>query len=159
MKEYEYSFKVKRIKEYIEYCEKESFIKEKEVKQTRDLYINSSNILARITISKIDDIENIEIDFKESDDTEKILKNTKESAPLKLDRENLKAFYTILDILGYKRIKHLIRTRYVYKKGKVKFEIDKYTSPEKMNVVAIEGEKRQVDKKYEEVSTLIKQGD
>lgn len=159
MKEYEYSFKVIDLKPYIDYCEKEKFIKIKEVKQTRDLYTNDSGVLARVTISKENNIENIEIDFKDEDDSNKILKNTRESLPLNLDKKNLKAFYTILDILGYSQKKHLTRTRYVYSKGTVKFEIDKYTSPEKMNVVAIEGDKSQVDKIYNEVSILTKQGD
>ena len=40
--------------------------------------------------------------------------------------------------------------RYVFEKGDVKFEIDDYTRPE-MKVVAIEGEKTQVDKVYQEL--------
>lgn len=155
MKEYEYSFKVNSLKEYLNYCEKEKYNKIKDVKQTRDLYTNNSGVLARVTISKDKDIENIIIDFKDEDDSDKILKNTRETLPLNIDKENLKAFYTILDILGYSQKKHLVRNRIVYEKGKVKFEIDKYSAPEKMNVVAIEGKKSEVDKVYKEISSII----
>ena len=147
MMEYEYSFKVKDLKPFFEYCKKNKYRKIKEVKQIRDLYTNNSGIEARVTISK----ESIIIDFKEEDNTNNILKNTKESLPLNLNKKNIKNFYSILDILGYYKMKHLIRTRTVYKKGKVKFEIDKYTQPEKMNVVAIEGQKEEVDKVYKEI--------
>lgn len=156
MNEYEYSFKVKNLKLYLNYCEKENYNKIKEEKQTRDLYTNGSGILARITISKKDTLKDIKIDFKEEDDSNQILKNTRESLALNVDTKNLKAFYTILDILGYVQIKHLVRTRTVYKKGNVKFEIDKYSSPEKMNVVAIEGEKTEVDKIYKQITEIIK---
>ena len=152
MMEYEYSFKVKDLKPFFEYCKKNKYRKIKEVKQIRDLYTNNSGIEARVTISK----ESIIIDFKEEDNTNNILKNTKESLPLNLNKKNIKNFYSILDILGYYKMKHLIRTRTVYKKGKVKFEIDKYTQPEKMNVVAIEGQKEEVDKVYKEIKELIK---
>lgn len=156
MKEYEYSFKVDKLKPYIDYCEKEKYKKIKEVKQTRDLYTNGTGINARITISKTDKNQSYILDFKEEDDSDKVLKDTKESLPLQFDKNNLKAVYTIIDILGYKKIKHLVRNRIVYEKSKVKFEIDKYSSPEKMNVVAIEGNKSEVDKIYNIISETIK---
>ena len=156
MKEYEYSFKVKELKPYIKYCIKENYFKEKEENQIRDLYLNNSGVLARVTTSKKNNKETIIIDFKDEDDRNKILKNTRESLPLIIDKKNLKAFYSILDILGYKQIKQLVRKRVVYVKGKVKFEIDKYTQPEKMNVVAIEGKKKEVDKVYNEINEIIK---
>lgn len=155
MKEYEYSFKVNKIKPYIDYCEKEKYRKIEEVKQIRDLYSNNSGIIARITISKTNNIQSFILDFKEEDDSKKILKNTKESLPLQFEKTNLKTVYTILDILGYKQIKHLVRDRIVYTKSKVKFEIDKYSSPEKMNVVAIEGNKSNVDKIYSILNNKI----
>ena len=155
MKEYEYSFKVDKLKPYIDYCEKEKYKKIKEVKQTRDLYTNGTGINARITISKTDKNQSYILDFKEEDDSDKVLKDTKESLPLQFDKNNLKAVYTIIDILGYKKIKHLVRNRIVYEKSKVKFEIDKYSSPEKMNVVAIEGNKSEVDKIYNIISETI----
>ena len=59
MMEYEYSFKVKDLKPFFEYCKKNKYRKIKEVKQIRDLYTNNSGIEARVTISK----ESIIIDF------------------------------------------------------------------------------------------------
>lgn len=156
MKEYEYSFKVKELKQYLKYCIKENYLKEKEEKQIRDLYSNNSGILARVTTSKIKNKEIVTVDFKGEDNSNKILKTTKESLPLVIDKNSLKAFYSILNILGYKLIKHLVRKRIVYVKGKVKFEIDKYINPEKMNVVAIEGQKNKVDKIYNEINNIIK---
>jgi hypothetical protein len=46
-------------------------------------------------------------------------------------------------------------TPYVYQKNNAKFEIDEYSAPEEMYVVAIEGEKREVDSIYEEVNKLF----
>ena len=48
----------------------------------------------------------------------------------------------------------LKRHRIVYKKESVKFEIDEYATP-KMKVVAIEGDKDQVDRVYEELEKII----
>ena len=155
MKEYEYSFKVSNLKPYLDYCERNGFIKEKDVKQTRDLFTNNSGVIARITVSKSCNVEDVSIDFKGEDDSDKVLKNTRESLPLNINKSNIKAFYTILDILGYSKIKHLVRKRVVYKKEEVKFEIDKYYSPEVMNVVAIEGKKSVVDKIYKDVCKKI----
>jgi hypothetical protein len=73
----------------------------------------------------------------------------------KVTEENKESIMSILDILGYKIKKELVRKRYVYVKDKVKFEIDDYTSPEIMHVVAIEGEKEQVDKIYNKVKEML----
>lgn len=155
MKEYEYSFKVNNVKPYIEYCEEEGYKKNFESKQTRDWYQNDSNINARVTINKINESEEIIIDFKEEDNSDEILKNTRESLPLLIDNSNLDSLNSILDILGYKKTVHVARTRVVYQKDSVKFEIDEYTKPEKMNVVAIEGEKEKVDEIYQFISENI----
>ena len=74
--------------------------------------------------------------------------------PLLVDND-MKALNSILDILGYKENVHIERTRIVYKKDTVKFEIDKYIKPEKMCVVAIEGEKVIVDEIYDYISNNI----
>ena len=55
----------------------------------------------------------------------------------------------------FNKFKTLERKRYVYKKNNAKFEIDEYSAPEKMYVVAIEGEKEEVDSIYEEVNKLF----
>ena len=48
-KEYEYSFYVKEIEPYIQYCEKNDYKKTSEGNQIRELYKNGNKILARIT--------------------------------------------------------------------------------------------------------------
>lgn len=150
--EYEYSFKVNDIKPYIDYIEEEKYEKISMNNQTRDLYTNDSDIMARVTINNETEIF---IDFKESDNSDKILKETKESKELKIDINELDSFYSILEILGYKLEKHLVRKRVVYKKRNVKFEIDEYSEPENMNVVAIEGLKEEVDKVYNNLKYII----
>ncbi len=47
--EYEYSFKVKSISEFIQYCIDNKYEKKKEYLQTRILYKNGGPIMARIT--------------------------------------------------------------------------------------------------------------
>lgn len=49
MLEYEYSFVVKDIRPYIEYCENEGYSKISENTQIRELFISPNKILARIT--------------------------------------------------------------------------------------------------------------
>lgn len=52
---------------------------------------------------------------------------------------------SVLDVLNFKLVADNFRTRYVYIKDDIMFEIDDYISP-KMKVVAIEGEKNKVEK-------------
>lgn len=153
MKEYEYSFKVKDVNQYIEYCKNNGFKEIFKNDQIRDWYQNDSSINARVTINKINGEDEIIVDFKEEDKSDEILKETRESLPLKVEN-NIDAINSILDILGYKIDVHVARTRRVYKKGNVKFEIDEYTKPEIMNVVAIEGEREIVDDIYESIKNF-----
>lgn len=153
MKEYEYSFKVKDVNPYIEYCKDNDFDEIFKNDQIRDWYQNDTSINARVTINKINGEDEIIVDFKEEDKSDEILKETRESLPLKVEN-NIDAINSILDILGYKIDVHVARIRRVYKKGNVKFEIDEYTKPEIMNVVAIEGEKEIVDDIYESIKNL-----
>ena len=48
-KEYEYSFKVKSIKEFIQYCTINGYENKEEYFQTRILYKNDGPIMARVT--------------------------------------------------------------------------------------------------------------
>jgi len=153
--EYEYSFKVEDIKPYINYCEENSFEKVKEFNQTRILYISDNKILARITTQEENGSIKTVLDFKDDNDSEEILKVSRETIPLVVTDENKEAVMSMLEIFGYKIKKELIRKRYVYKKDKVIFEIDDYTSPEVMHVIAIEGEKEQVDKIYNDIKEKI----
>ena len=58
-------------------------------------------------------------------------------------------------MLEYQKDKVLIRERTIYQKENVTFEIDNYTAPEIMFVVAVEGEKEAVDKTYEIIRKTI----
>ena len=57
----------------------------------------------------------------------------------------------ILEFLKYNKDNVLDRERIVYQKGEVTFELDTYSEPRKSYVVAIEGEKEEVDKVYKEL--------
>ena len=67
--------------------------------------------------------------------------------------DNLKIIDSILNILEFYEVANNFRTRYVYKKNGVKFEIDDYTSP-KMQVIAIEGDEDEVECVYKEIKSL-----
>ena len=148
MKEYEYSFKVKSIDPYIKYCEENGYTKEEETTQNRILYRNVNKTMARITAKTKNGKTKTVLDFKDDNQADVVLKVSRETIPLEVTPENEKAVDSILDMLEYTKDKTLIRTRMVYKKGNVTFEIDKYDAPEVMFVVAIEGEKEEVDKTY-----------
>ena len=152
--EYEYSFKVTDITPYLKYCDKNNYEKISETAQIRTLYTSSNKILARITTEEKNNTTRTFIDFKTENDSDVVLKIAKESIPFEVNESNKEAINSMLDILGYSKHKELIRKRYVYKKGNVKFEIDNYTAPEMMCVIAREGEKENVDKVYNEISNM-----
>lgn len=156
MEEYEYSFKVSDILPYLEYCENNNYQKESEVTQNRIVYENkhSNDIIARITTKTIKGKKNTVFDCKNVGKKEKDLKLSSESVPIKVTKSNEKAIHSLLEVLDFYEAANNFRTRYVYKKGNVKFEIDDYTEP-KMQVIGIEGNKEEVDKVYKELSELI----
>ena len=149
MLEYEYSFKVSNLDKYIDYCKNKNYNLIEKIKQNRTLYRNNNKTMARITIKENNKIKEKILDFKEDNLTEDILKIRKESLPLKF--ENIEEAESILEFLEYKKDITLIRTRIVYEKNNVKFELDEYESPNKYCVVAIEGNKEEVDKVYQEI--------
>ncbi len=149
--EYEYSFKVDSLDWYKKYCEENGYEKRLEYDQVRELFTSDNKVLARITTTKTGENTDVFLDFKDDDDSDKVYKESRETIPLKVTDENRGAIDSILNILGYKKKKHLVRKRYIYKKGKVKFEMDDYTKPEIMHVVAIEGDKDEVTKVYNEI--------
>ena len=73
---------------------------------------------------------------------------------MEFTESNEKSIYSMLEVLDFYEATKNYRTRYVYKKNDVTFEIDDYTEP-KMQVIGIEGEKTKVDKVYEELKKLI----
>lgn len=153
-KEYEYSFKVKDITPFINYCKNNNYDLLQEYEQIRTLYKNGSRVMARITKSTYKD-EIIEIlNFKDDNLSDEILKISRESKDLIISDENREFINSLLDILDYKEIEKLVRKRYVYSYKGVIFEIDEYISP-LMNVVAIEGNKDEVDNIYNELKYFI----
>ncbi|MEG0022114.1 MAG: hypothetical protein RR847_05085 [Bacilli bacterium] len=148
-KEYEYSFKVKSINPFIAYCKENDYEFIKETEQIRTLYKNENKTNARITIEKKDGVISKVLDFKDDVMSDEILIVRRETQQLNF--ENEEAVLSILNFLEYKKNTVLNRKRYVYKKDNVKFEIDDYSSPEVAYVVAIEGEKAEVDNVYNEV--------
>ena len=155
-KEYEYSYKVTSIKEFIKYCESNNFIKISETTQTRTLYKNDTYIMARITIEE-DNLKHTiteYLDFKENNEINQELKIRKETDILNLNNDNKAFAKTLIEFLNLKVDKELIRTRYTYQKGNVKFEIDDYINPN-MKVLAIEGNSEEVNKVNQELMPLI----
>ena len=154
MVEYEYSYKVKDINPFIEYCKEKNYSKEKENLQTRILYHNDNNMLARITKTEIGEEIYTEFNLKDEGDLENNLNICRESPMLVLDNSNKEFIESMLEMLDFKKFKTLKRKRYVFVKEDVKFEIDDYIEPD-MKVLAIEGEKSSVDKIYYELENTI----
>lgn len=153
-KEYEYSFKVKDITPFVEYCINNSYELKEEYEQTRTLYKNGGKVMARITknVYKEDGVEIL--NFKDDNLSDSVLKVSRESKDLLINDENRDFVKSLLEILELNEKKRLVRKRYVYTYNNVVFEIDKYTMPT-MNVVAIEGKKEEVDKIYNELKSII----
>lgn len=146
--EYEYSYKVKSLKEYLKYIESKYEFKEK-YKEKRVIYRGDGNI-ARITY-KNDDMY---LDFKEDKLTNKDLIVRKESKTIKFD--NLENCEDILSFLGYVKDNSMTRNRTIYEGKQIKFEIDEYLEPEKAYVVSFEGAKKVCDELHSEMSELNK---
>ena len=82
------------------------------------------------------------------------MKILKESLPLKIKKEDIENVKSILDVLGFEQTSNIVRTRFVFVKDEVKFEIDDYIKP-KMLVVSVEGKRDKVDKVYNEVKNMF----
>lgn len=153
-KEYEYSFKVKDITPFIEYCVNNNYELNKEYDQTRTLYKNGGKVMARITKNVYKDNEVEILNFKDDNLSDSILTVSRESKDLVMNEDNREFVKSLLDILELNETKKLVRKRYEYTYNNVTFEIDQYTMPI-MNVVAIEGEKNEVDQVYDELKLVI----
>ena len=152
--EYEYSFKVRTIEPFIEYCVNNNYELKKEYVQTSTLYKNGGKVMARIT-KNVYESEEIEIlNFKDDNLNDNVLKVSRESKDLRINDENRDFVTSLLEILELNEAKKLIRKRFVFKKNNVIFELDKYTTPV-MNVVALEGLQDEVDNVYNELKSII----
>ena len=150
MEEYEYSFNVKSIKPYIDYCKINNYTNKLIINENRIVYHNDNlkHVIARITISEDKSV----LDFKNINKENKDLKISNESIPLEIN--NIDIIKSMLEVLGFYENANNTRTRYVYEKDNVIFEIDDYINPI-MQVVAIEGNKDKVDKIYKEIKEII----
>jgi len=155
MQEYEYTLKVESIKPYIEYCEKNNYNKVSVTHQNRVVYASkhTDSIIARITTNEIDGIKRTVLDFKNVREGKDELKICSESLPIIVTDDNKDKIYSMLEVLDFYKDTDNIRTRYVYEKGGVIFEIDDYITP-KRQVVAIEGIKEEVDKVYQKIKRM-----
>ncbi len=153
-KEYEYSFKVKDIKEFIQYCVLNEYEKKEEYLQTRILYKNGGPVMARITENIYNDYVQKVLNFKDDTLNDNILKVSRETKDLVINDDNQEFVDSLIEILDLANKKVLKRKRYVFEKNSVKFEIDEYIEPV-MNVVAIEGLQEEVDAVYNELEEII----
>lgn len=153
MKEYEYSFKVKNIDSYIEYCKKNNYTLKEETEQTRTLYRKNNGTMARITIKTVGESVEKNLDFKDDILNDEILIERRETKSI--DFTDVVAVESILDFLGYVKDNTLKRRRLVYIKNNVVFELDIYEEPEIAYVVAIEGEKKEVDEVYNHLKKTV----
>ena len=147
MEEYEYNFKVQSIEPFINFCKQNGY-KEKQIStQNRVVYENKNKktMLARITTDIKNNKETTVLDFKNVDNKNINFKISNESLPIKVTSKNKKAIMSILQTLEYEEVANNFRTRYVYEKNNVEFEIDDYTRPQ-MKIVAIEGDRNEVEK-------------
>lgn len=152
MKEYEYTFSVKDWTPYVEYCNKQGYTLISNTNQTRMIFRDADNTMGRITIDQSGDSIKKTLDFKENKRTKSILAEREESLPLVFEDET--AVRSILAFLGYQEKDKVVRQRMTFEKNNVKFELDHYSIPRDTFVIAIEGEKEQVDKVYQEVTEL-----
>ena len=153
-KEYEYSFKVKDIKDFMSYCENNNYKKQEEYFQIRTLYKNDGTVMARITENEYEEKYEKILNFKDDNLDDKILKTSRESKDLIINKDNEDFVKSLIEILNLNTKKVLKRKRYIYEKENVKFEIDEYIEP-LMNVIAIEGKKEEVDRVYKKLENII----
>ena len=153
-KEYEYSFKVKDIKDFVQYCINNEYRKKEEYLQTRILYKNGAPVMARITENIYSNYVEKVLNFKDDNLNDKTLKVSRETKDLVVNNDNQAFVDSLIEILDLTNKKVLKRNRYVFEKNNVKFEIDEYIEPV-MNVVAIEGLQEEVDAVYNELEEII----
>lgn len=150
MVEYEYNFKVDDISVVTKFCEKNGFVLVSKTSENRVVFENKQNrkIISRLTTTFGESKKVTVWDFKNVGKNDNLLKVSKESEAMVLDESGIKIARSMLEVMDFEQSADNLRTRYVFEKGDVKFEIDDYTRPQ-MKVVAIEGEKSQVDKVYQ----------
>ena len=154
--EFEHSFKVKDLKPFIDFCENNGYRKTMETNQNRIVYENGYNnkVIARLTTDTIDGTTKTVLDFKNVNSKHGDLNISSESIPMVVNQDNKDCILSMLDTLNFVIAANNYRTRFVYEKDNVKFEMDDYINL-KTKVVAIEGEKCDVEKVYNCIKDLI----
>ena len=152
--EYEYSFKAKNIEPFINYCKNNDYELINEYEQVRTLYKNGGKVMARITKNTYKDSITEILNFKDDNISDSTLKISRESKDLTITDDNREFVDSLINILDLNNKKELIRKRLVYKKQNVTFEIDDYSKPI-MKVIAIEGNKDEVDRIYNHLKDII----
>lgn len=134
------------------FCEENGFVLVSKTSENRVVFENKQNrkIISRLTTTFGESKKVTVWDFKNVGKNDNLLKVSKESEAMVLDESGIKIARSMLEVMDFEQSADNLRTRYVFEKGDVKFEIDDYTRPQ-MKVVAIEGEKSQVDKVYQEL--------
>lgn len=132
------------------FCEENGFVLVSKTSENRVVFENKQNrkIISRLTTTFGESKKVTVWDFKNVGKNDNLLKVSKESEAMVLDESGIKIARSMLEVMDFEQSADNLRTRYVFEKGDVKFEIDDYTRPQ-MKVVAIEGEKSQVDKVYQ----------
>ena len=156
MKEYEHSFKVESILPYLEYCKEKGYTELDSVTQNRVVYENSNSdhIITRITTETVGGKERTVFDCKNVGSKRKDLNISSESIPMELTEETKKIVLSMLEVLEFYVAADNLRTRYIFIKEGVTFEIDDYKRPQ-TQVVAIEGKEEAVEKVYKEILSKI----
>lgn len=104
--EYEYSFKVKDIKEFIDYCIDNQYEKKGEYLQNRTLYTNNGPIMARITENIYEDKKEKILNFKDDNLNENILNTSRETKDLIINEDNQEFVDSLIEILDLTNKKH-----------------------------------------------------
>ena len=156
--EYERSFNVEDIEPYINYCKQNEYELVSKTEQNRVVYECKHNIhiIARLTTEVINGVSKTMFDYKNVDKSNNDLKVSRESIPMVVTEENKDVVLSILNVTDFVFASNNQRVRYVYKKDDVIFEIDDYTLPRIMKVVALEGNQEKVESVYAKIKQLIK---
>lgn len=138
--EYEYSFKISTLDEYLNII-KEKYKYVNSYDEKRIIY-RKKDIIGRITYRN----NCMYLDFKENKISSNDLIIRKESKSIKID--NLDNCENILNFLGFVKDNSIFRKRTIYEGDNIKFEIDEYYEPEVAFVLSFEGKKEVCDKVY-----------
>ena len=97
--EYEYSFKVKDIESFINYCKNNNYDLVNEYEQVRTLYKNGGKVMARITKNTYKDSISEILNFKDDNINDSILKISRESKDLIITDDNREFVDSLINIL------------------------------------------------------------